>query len=286
MSSGSLVVKRPACPIPRVNLLENWLDLVGDQRYLFYKFISVNTCFRLKQRQVSSEQKDLGMFTGKAYFVEQEGYQSQMEVMKNIPEEKIDPHCMGNSLAAIKQAYTKFRKGYTTTGCILCLCARHKVVEPNGVADLNVGEKFWHTDYAISTSQKHSDPSLTRILSYDICCQFHIHFFERLGLVPKDVQIEIDEERWQFVVPKLHIKGHKHECQEQFAFYLLPGAGQTDGEGIERQWSSLGLIGTSTREMGPGFLLRKKRAEAWVQKAAHDLFFEDFTNTQSEHAPA
>ncbi|KAL0568455.1 hypothetical protein V5O48_013526 [Marasmius crinis-equi] len=32
----------------------------------------------------------------------------------------------------------------------------------------------------------------------------------------------------------------------------MPGAGSTDGEGIERQWANLGPIGTSTREMGLG----------------------------------
>ncbi|KAL0567251.1 hypothetical protein V5O48_014745 [Marasmius crinis-equi] len=283
------------------------MELTGDARFLFYKFISVDACFRLKRRQISSEEKDPGMFTGKAYFVEQEAYQKQMEIMKDVPEEKIDPHCMGNNLAAIEQAYTKFRKGYATTGCVLCLCARHEVVEPNGIADIDVGEKFWHTDYAISASQQHSDSQLTRVLSYDICCQYHIHFFERLAQVPEQLRIEVHPDRWRFVVPKLHIKGHGRECQEEFAFHLLPGGGQTDGEGIERQWANLGPIATATVEMGPGhrrdtvddhvsalcwakvvalgYLLRKKRAEARLQTVAHNQFFEDFSQTQSEHVP-
>ncbi|KAL0566047.1 hypothetical protein V5O48_015965 [Marasmius crinis-equi] len=306
--AGALAVKCPACPRPNINLPENWKELTGESRFLFYKFISVDACFRLKRRLVSSEQKDPGLFTGKAYFVEQGVYQKQLEVMKDMPEEKIDPHCTGNNLSAIEQAYTKFRKGYATTGCILCLCARHEIVEPNGVADLDVGEKFWHTDYAISASQQHSDPALTRVLSYDICCQYRINFFDRLAQVPPQLQMQVHPDRWRFVVPKLHIKGHGRDCQEEFAFHLLFGGGQTDGEGIERQWASLGPIGTSTREMGPGhrrdtvddhigawgwrkvvalgFLLRKKRAEARIQKLAHDTFFEDFTQTQSEHAPA
>ncbi|KAL0564649.1 hypothetical protein V5O48_017390 [Marasmius crinis-equi] len=307
ISPGSLVVKCPACPRPYVNLPENWMEMTGDARFLFYKFIAVDACFRLKRRQVSSEQKDPGMFTGGAYFVEQGAYQKQMEAMKDAPEEKVDPRCTGSSLAAIEQAYTKFRKGYATTGCVLCLCARHEIVEPNGVADIDVGEKFWHTDYAISASQQHSDPQLTRVLSYDICCQYHIHFFERLAQVPAELRIEAYPERWRFVVPKLHIKGHGRECQEEFAFHLLPGGGQTDGEGIERQWAGLGPIATSTVEMGPGHrrdtvddhisaacfrkyvgigvVLRRRRADARVQVAVQVKFFEDFTQTQSEYAP-
>ncbi|KAL0570105.1 hypothetical protein V5O48_011855 [Marasmius crinis-equi] len=304
--SGSLVVKWPACPRPEVNLPENWLEVVREKQFLYYKFISVDACFRLKCRMVSSEVKDPGQATGKSYYVEQADYQEQMELMKNAPEEKINPHCTGHGLAAIEQAYTKFRKGFSTTGCILCLCARHEMVEPNGISDLDVGEKFWHTDWAISASQMHSDPRLTRVLSYDICCQYHVNFFERLTRVPEHIRIEIHAGRWRFVVPKLHIKGHGRDCQEKFAFHLLPGGGQTDGEGIERQWASLGPISTATVEMGPGHrretiddhlgywgwlkvlglgrLLRKRRAEARFQTTVHNQFFDEFTKSQSYHS--
>ncbi|KAL0565963.1 hypothetical protein V5O48_016052 [Marasmius crinis-equi] len=117
--AGSLAVVCPACPNPKVNLPENWLDIVKEKQ--------------LKRRRVSSEEQDPGISTGKTYFVEQQAYQEQMLKMKDVPEEKIDPHCTGHGLAAIEQAYTKFRKGYATTGCILCLCARHEIVEPNGL---------------------------------------------------------------------------------------------------------------------------------------------------------
>ncbi|KAL0571336.1 hypothetical protein V5O48_010634 [Marasmius crinis-equi] len=306
VTSGSLAVVCPACPRPEINLPENWLDIVKEKQFLFYKFISVDACFRLKRRTISNEAKDPGQITGKAYYVKQADYQEQMALMKNAPKEKIDPHCTGHGLAAIEQAYTKFQKGYSTTGCMLCLCARHEIVEPNGIADLDVGEKFWHTDWAISASQRHSDPSLTRILSYDICCQYHVHFFERLTQVPEHIRIEIHVGRWRFVVPKLHIKGHGRDCQEKFAFHLLPGAGQTDGEGIERQWASLGPIGSNTKEMGPGHrrdtiddhvgfwgflkilalgrLLRKRRADARQQTAIHDQFFQEFSDSQPGHS--
>ncbi|KAL0574400.1 hypothetical protein V5O48_007558 [Marasmius crinis-equi] len=315
VSPGSLVVKCPVCPRPEVNLPEDWLDRVQEKQFLFYKFLSVDACFRLKRCTVSSEAKDPGQLTGKAYYVEQPDYQKQMELMKDALEEKIVPEltcdALGSPLyrswlAAIEQAYMKFRKGYSTTSCILCLCTRHEIVEPNGIADLDVGEKFWHTDWAISASQMHSDPSLTRVLSYDICCQYHVHFFERLTQVPEHIWIEIHAGCWRFVVPKLHIKGHGRDCQEKFAFHLLPGGGQTDGKGIERQWASLGPIGMNTKEMGPGHrrdtiddhlgywgwikllalgpLLRRRQAEARCQTTAHDQFFDEFSESQSAHS--
>ncbi|KAL0567046.1 hypothetical protein V5O48_014951 [Marasmius crinis-equi] len=305
VSAGELAVRCIACPRPGINVPEDWQTKIRedpDKSFLYNKFISVDACFRLKRRNVSSEKQDPGLFTGKAYFVAQSDYQSHMEVMKTKPEQEEEGHCLGNRLAAIAQANNKFSKGYAQTGCILCICARHEVVEPNGTVDLNKGERYWHTDYAISASQQHSDPRLKRVLSYDICCQYHKRFFARLEDIPDSVRIEIDPDRWDFAVPKLHIKGHGRACQENFALHLLPGAGQTDGEGIERQWASLGPIGVSTREMGPGnrretiddhlsnwnwqkiislgFVLRKRRQEARLQVQVQGDFFREFCDAQ------
>ncbi|KAF8217497.1 hypothetical protein K438DRAFT_1556366, partial [Mycena galopus ATCC 62051] len=55
-----------------------------------------------------------------------------------------------------------------------------------------------------------------------------------------------------FVVPKMHIKGHKLKCQEEYSLNLIPGSGQMCREGIERPWVHIGAIGPSTKEMGPG----------------------------------
>jgi len=108
------------------------------------------------------------------------------------------------------------------------------------------------TDYAIAASQRHSSEELTRVLSYDICCQYYKKFFNRLPLLLAAVSIGIHRRRWRFVVPKLHIRGHDRKCQETFALHFTLGVGQTDGEGIERHWANLGPMATSTREMGPG----------------------------------
>ncbi|KAJ7823237.1 hypothetical protein B0H14DRAFT_3088919 [Mycena olivaceomarginata] len=50
----------------------------------------------------------------------------------------------------------------------------------------------------------------------------------------------------------MHIHAHTLDCQVKFSLNLVPGSGQTDGEGIERPWASIGAIASSTRVSGPG----------------------------------
>jgi hypothetical protein len=98
---------------------------------------------------------------------------------------------------------------------------------------------------------RHLSPELSKVISYDIVCQWSIHLLERLKKLPPLVRLQIILQL-AFVIPKLHIYGHKLRCQTTYSFHLHPGVGNTDGEGIERSHSYIGALGTSTREMGPG----------------------------------
>ncbi|KAK7017104.1 hypothetical protein VNI00_018673 [Paramarasmius palmivorus] len=292
---GELAVPCMACPRPGINMPDDFQTISPlSKQFLYHKFISIDACFRLKRRKISSERKDPGLLTGLAYYVPQQDYQPWL---KSVGEQKETSTCSG--LAAMQQANTKFHRGYATTGAILCLCARHEMVEPNGAVDLNRGERFGLTDYAVGASQRHSDKRLFRILCYDIACQYFKRFFERMERLPAAASISLYQDRWKFAVPKLHIQGHERHCQENFALHFILGAGQTDGEGIERHWANLGPVATSTREMGPGhrrdtlddhlgswnwmktvrlgFLLRKRLWNAYEQLKRQEAELYDFS---------
>ncbi|KAG6848454.1 hypothetical protein H0H93_016828 [Arthromyces matolae] len=49
-----------------------------------------------------------------------------------------------------------------------------------------------------------------------------------------------------------HLPAHVMACQTPFSFNFNRFVGRTDGEGIERGWSHINPVATSTREMGPG----------------------------------
>lgn len=90
------------------------------------------------------------------------------------------------------------------------------------------------------------------IASYDIMCQWSIHFRERLEKFPLDQAEELDDGIVARVVPKFHLAAHKPECRANFSLNFEPGVGRKDMEGPERTWFGL-QGGGSTVDQGPGF---------------------------------
>lgn len=175
--------------------------------------------------------------------------------------------CTG--LAALDHANSKFSRGYATTGVGVGMCARHEFIQKNGVGDLQKGERcaafhcrfyllnpsepirYSNMDYVFASALRHHSPKLSKIASYDIACQWSLHLLERLKRLPPLVRLHAILSL-SFVIPKLHIYGHKLRCQLAYSFHYHPGVGNTDGEGIERSHAFIGRMGTTTREMGPG----------------------------------
>jgi hypothetical protein len=207
----------------------------------------------------------------------------------------------------------------------MCICARHEFVLPNGVGDLQKGERsvlttsflflacsrlssFANTDYIFASTLRHISRLLRLMVSYDIACQWWKHLKERLSNLPPLVRLSIIFSMIRFVIPKMHIKAHTLLCQLFFSLYLALGSGQLDGEGIERLWAMCYAIAASTKMSGPGAradqlddhwgfwnwmkviglpaILRRRLDHARHQKAKQEAAFSDFTSQQSERVPA
>ncbi|KAJ7015979.1 hypothetical protein C8F04DRAFT_983763 [Mycena alexandri] len=298
---GALAIECPACPRPDVNLPEGWETASPEdrRRFLYILFIALDACFRLKRRLVSSELRDPGLGTGWAYFVEQEPYRQYLLTTTNETEMST---CSG--LAALDYANTKFSRGYSVTGVGMGVCARHEFVQPTGVGDLQKGERYGNTDWIFCAIMRWKHPDLPKAISYDIVCQWFKALFDRLLKMPAAVRFAIVTSLFRFVIPKMHIHSHTLACQLTFSLNFLPGAAQTDGEGIERPWANLGGVATSTREMGPGSrrdtldshlsfwnwskligiadLLRRRLDKARVEEREQREAFEAFTAEQGE----
>ena len=150
----------------------------------------------------------------------------------------------------------------------MCVCARHEMIRPLGVGDLQRGERcvfqssfpdaffssplsrYCNMDWIATSATR--DTGLSSIFfSYDIVCQWSLKFMQRMLTMPQVQQLSPDI-TVGYGVPKCHCRGHKMECQCQFSMHVQPGVGRTDGEGIERTWSGLNHAASSTKEMLPG----------------------------------
>ncbi|KAJ7116750.1 hypothetical protein C8R46DRAFT_1051327 [Mycena filopes] len=302
-ASGELALDCPVCPNPKVNLPEGWENAPPQDQFLYVLFLALDACFRLKRRMISSEIKDPGLGTGWAYVVENVPYR---HYLRTVTDQKEMSTCSG--LAALDYANTKFSRGYSTTGVGMGVCARHEFIQPNGVGDLQRGERFANMDWIFGSILRHKDPRIRKIISYDIVCQWWKYLKERLQKLPILVRITIILAMFRFVIPKMHIHAHTMDCQTIFSLNLVPGSGQTDGEGIEHPWASIGAIATSTRVSGPGArhdalddhwsfwnwlktiglpaLLRRRLDAARKEQVSQRQAFELFSVQQADRVPA
>ncbi|KAJ7839074.1 hypothetical protein B0H13DRAFT_1650401 [Mycena leptocephala] len=306
---GELAVECPACPRPGVNLPEGWENTTPEERFLITLFIAMDACFQLKRRLISSELKDPDLGPGWAYMVETGPYR---EYLRGVMDQKEMNSCSG--LAALDYANTKFSRGYSTTGVGMGCCARHEFVQPNGVGDLQKGEqqadaccKFSNMDYIWASIMVQKDENLPKLMSYDIMCSWKVHLLERLKALPPSLRLRLILAILSWAIPKMHIHAHTLLCQLLFSLNLILGSGQSECEGIERIWSGIGGVATSTREMGPGSrhdaldchwsywnwmklvniakLLRSRMDRAKEELKEQTEAFEEFSAQQAERVP-
>ncbi|KAJ7817032.1 hypothetical protein B0H14DRAFT_2374230 [Mycena olivaceomarginata] len=250
MHQGELTVDCLACPKVGVNLLEGWKQASPEERFLYTVYWAMDACFRLKGKNISSWSVDPSIQDGWAYFTKWGGSEGYGEFVKTLGQQQEMSTCTG--LPALDHANTKYSQGYRATGCGMVTCGRHEIVAKNGVGDLQAGEKYGNMDFIFASAWQHVRNLLFFLLSYNIMCQWSKNLKERLLKLPPAVQFHLVRYIIKFVIPKLHILGHLRICQEIFSLLFTLGAVQADMEGIERIWSSSGLMGASTWEMGPG----------------------------------
>ena len=88
--------------------------------------------------------------------------------------------------------------------------------------------------------------------SYDINCHYKINLAKRMLDNFSEVPKHVREELITWLIPKLHIQGHKVECQYIFSCNYTQGTGRFYGELVETGWPAENKAGTNTQEMNPG----------------------------------
>ncbi|KAF7373905.1 hypothetical protein MSAN_00602900 [Mycena sanguinolenta] len=193
----------------------------------------------MKRKQVSSEEADPGLNNGAAFFSEVHTYMEHKS------------RCVSHD--AVNQP-DRDSRGTASSGIGTVDCARHNMKRPNGVGDLQKGERYINMDYMLWKSLVGYDDLIQLIVSYDIVCQWSINIWRRLA----EYKPELKERAgtgyryWVWLIPKFHLPAHIEACNILYSFDLSPYVAQTDGEAPERGWANANPLAASTREMGPG----------------------------------
>ncbi|KII90795.1 hypothetical protein PLICRDRAFT_67573, partial [Plicaturopsis crispa FD-325 SS-3] len=237
---GELALKCRACPHPGINLPPDWRMMA----YLVRTTLHEDANFRLSNKARANGHRDPVLGPGWAYLVDKRLY---AEHLKNYIHQDEIATCSG--FAALILANLKRLKGITSTGVGGVMCD-DEMWRAQGVGDLQKGERFSNMDYLFFSAAKGVETPV--LLTYDIACQWSRNLWKRAPSMPAHLGPFVPASAVTFKVPKLHLHGHEEKCQAPFSLNYTPGAGQKDGEGIERGWSSINGASKSTKEMGPG----------------------------------
>ncbi|KAJ7855835.1 hypothetical protein B0H13DRAFT_1902935 [Mycena leptocephala] len=222
--------------------------------------------FRLKNRLRANEHQDPSLSPGLGYFVDPGPYK---EHLRHYVAEKDVSSCI--AFAALPQKETHLMTGLRVSGVGGCVCTRHGVVRPQGLGDLQKGERYANMDWIFMAALA-GIALMCLTISYDIVCQWRIHLLERAEKILDKKRAEkvsgssseadgtaahppitnLDNFDIQFSLPVWHAQAHEVQCQTENSLSYAPGVGHTDGEGIERTWAVLNPVGFATKEMGEG----------------------------------
>ncbi|KAH6916353.1 hypothetical protein BKA70DRAFT_1419261 [Coprinopsis sp. MPI-PUGE-AT-0042] len=245
---GSCAVVCPACPMPGINLPDGWEQAAAGRSFIYRLFIAVDANFRLRRKDVSSEERDPGLNQGHAFIVGETRFKEHLaEFGEVITEDKST--C--NNHDAIKSASVRGGRGTAASGVGIAQCSRHDMRRPEGAGDLQKGERYVNMDYFVTSTLRHNPPCEV-VVSYDIACQWSKKFPARCSQYPSHLNPFDCGTSFFYYVPKFHLPAHVASCRTSYSLNYAPGVGRTDGELPERGWSSTNDLAYSTHEMGPG----------------------------------
>ncbi|KAG2076653.1 hypothetical protein BDR04DRAFT_1149101 [Suillus decipiens] len=136
-SSCSSEQEEAMIPVVWMQLPLGWEDAPQDIRWKYALFLAIDANFQLKHKVVSSDNVDLSLNTRSCYFVKETAYKEYLSECGCELQEKST--CVSHN--AVNMADTKLSRGLAAMGVGTVDCARHDMKLPNGVGDLQKGER-------------------------------------------------------------------------------------------------------------------------------------------------
>ncbi|KAJ6503466.1 hypothetical protein C8R47DRAFT_969052 [Mycena vitilis] len=255
---GELTVVCWPCPFDGRNMPPEWRDVDPRYRFLYMLILALDANFKLRNRLRVNEINDPSLGPGWGAFVEPKGYKKHL---KHYVAEKDVSTCI--AFAALLQKDTRMTTGLRVSGVGGCVCARHECMRPNGLGDLQKGERYANMDYVLMSAIA-GLTLLALTISYDIACQWKKNLPVRNEKLDPRIQLDLEKIDVQCGLPVWHAGSHEKSCEDENSLSILPGVGKSDGEGVERFWGDVGPASFHTKDMGLG-----NRADTLEDKIDH-----------------
>ncbi|KAK7021775.1 hypothetical protein VNI00_017286 [Paramarasmius palmivorus] len=133
---GNTTIPCRACPHPGINLPPDWEQVSPERQWLYALLLSMDANFKQRARARPNDARDVQLGPGWGCVVDWEEYSTLITARQH--EDEIS-HCVGFS--AIWNANNKKSKGLRATGIGAVICSRHELFRPNGIGDLQKGER-------------------------------------------------------------------------------------------------------------------------------------------------
>ncbi|KAJ3522971.1 hypothetical protein NM688_g8797 [Phlebia brevispora] len=251
---ADLAVLCPACPQPDINMDPAWRTRPAAERFVDALFHAVDGNFRQNRKAKRSDPDDVALTDGAAYFAPAATIKKIVKALGPPKHERSTCNKFG--------AMGYFGHNGAVSGMVSVSCARHMFVMAGGGVDLVKGERYAYVDLAQACALQGYMTLYMQVSAYDINCQHRKNLAQRMKELDEIAQkLEIRDFKMTYFprttagVGKFHLPSHKQECQYKYAFQLLPGVGQTDGEASERIWSNTNQVAPRAREMAEGHRL-------------------------------
>ncbi|KAJ7715855.1 hypothetical protein DFH07DRAFT_762650 [Mycena maculata] len=234
------------CPFEGRNIPKDWRDVDPKYRFLYKLILAMDANFKMKNSIRANERHDPSLGPGWGAFVEPVGYRKHLQ--KYIGEKDIST-CI--AFAALMQKETRNTAGLRVSGVGGCVCARHECMRPNGLGDLQKGERYANMDYIVMSALRGFN-LMELAISYDIACQWKINLPERMACLPPELILDLNAVCLQCGLPVWHASAHNKSCANKHALGFLAGLGKSNGEGVERLWADLNRASYNTKDMSMG----------------------------------
>ncbi|KAF8576795.1 hypothetical protein K439DRAFT_1366257, partial [Ramaria rubella] len=130
--------------------------------------------FKAQKKKKNDDPNNISLGNSNGYFAEDQTYQKYLNESGESQEKSTCAHLKAVNM----QNKTKF-KNVQVTGIVMIVCARHGLILPGSVVDLQKGERYTNVGYALTHALREAVHLPFLGFTYDVACQYIVNIHKR-----------------------------------------------------------------------------------------------------------